>query len=69
VKLLNKLDFAPGWKAAALGAVAALVPFLEKLLVYLGYPPIPKDLLLSGQTLLLALIGLAVALKIQRSRG
>jgi hypothetical protein len=66
VSLLDKIDVAPGWKGASLGLLAALAPFLRDLFAYLGLPPIPDDLMRSGQALLAAAIGAAMVLKARR---
>ncbi len=64
--MLDRLDFAPGWKSAVLGLVGTLSPFLRDLLPYLGLDPVPEPLLRSGQAVLVALIGVAIALKARR---
>jgi len=69
VKLLDRLDIAPGWKGATAGLVAALIPFVVDLIDYLGLPPLPDDLVRSGQALLVALIVGAMALKARRAEG
>jgi hypothetical protein len=66
MSLLDKIDVAPGWKSASLGLLAALAPFLRDLFAYLGLPPIPDDLMRSGQALLAAAIGAAMVLKARR---
>ena len=49
-----------------LGLLGTLAPFFDELLPYLGYEPIPPNLMLTGQALLVALIACAMMLKARR---
>ena len=69
MKLLKRLDILPGWKAAALGLPALLGPFLNDLLPYLGYDPLPDGLMRSGHALLSALWVVAIGLKWRRAKA
>ena len=65
-KMLDAVDVLPGWKSAVLGLLGTLAPFFDELLPYLGYEPIPPNLMLTGQALLVALIACAMMLKARR---
>jgi len=65
-KMLDSLDVFPGWKAAILGLLGTLSPFLDELLPYLGYEPLPPTLMMTGQAFLVALIALGMMLKVRR---
>jgi hypothetical protein len=66
VSLLDKIDVAPGWKSAWAGVGFAAVAFLQRLLPYLGYEPMPQELVDSLYVLLGALLGLFMVLKARR---
>lgn len=67
MKILNKLDIFPGWKAGVLGLLGMAFQFANELLVYLGHEPLPDGLVQSANGMIMAGIALALWLKAQRA--
>lgn len=70
-KAMTKLDSklpAPGWKAALTGLVAAALPLMNEVLIYMGKDPLPDSLMLNINVFLTALIVIFLALKANRPR-